>query len=371
MKMLRFFIFCLTAGVTSAATFAINNAAFFWMPGMGDIIGSTSVTVPTGGVVMRHDLTVSGITSYSVGVDVSLLVGAGVDPARYPYIGVTIDGVTSTPVQLTPSSTTVTLATGISVGLHRDVELAYIYADSSNLVNRWVSYFWVITSITCDAVSASTARSVSLVFFGDSITENAADSTYPALQSYANVVGSLMNATVSKIGFSGQGFTNSYVPVPGLYSTGTWDLIYLGKPRNVTPDPTIIYIAEGQNFGDSVQPADIVAFMEEVRAEYPTSYLEVIVPIGPQATVGATQVYNGFTNYVTAHGSDTRVNRQYYADLGQQITRQYSTDLIHPNVIGSALFGYLVYLNSIGFSFPSRLASKPGGGVVVATAGGF
>lgn len=194
---------------TGPYTIPVNDSNVFYSPGNWYVNGSTYAQSNNPGAYIKTGFTG---TSCALAVDVSTLVAGSVSAGSYPTFEWSIDDGPVTAVQLTSSSSTLTLATGLASGNHT-LRIDYISGDFN--VDRWVNPTMVlrITGIVVDNGASSVAPTLlpnRLVVFGDSITEAAytLSATSPggqdATQSFVCALALGLDAEYGIIGFSGQ-----------------------------------------------------------------------------------------------------------------------------------------------------------------------
>lgn len=347
------------AVVIATQTIAVSDAAFqnglspyVWYSGSGYITsaGGSNAYIKTG---------FTG-TSFALNVDVSTQVAASMSAIAYPVIKYRIDGGAYTLLQLTSTSSIVTLARGLVAGNHT-VEAYYqrnIYYDSWNTPVEQLK----ITGTTIDEGAALynfptfTKR---MLIYGDSIAEgqwieetssgNTGTTGKGALianstRVYTKQLADNLGAEFGNVAVAGQGWTaGGLTNVPGL--TTAWDLYSSGRSRlvggKITPAPEYVFINMGTNGGVSAA-STVTNWLTSLRASLATSsiiYLNV-----PFNGSGRANITSGYNTYMASNVAD----RTYLIDLGT-ISGYTTTDELHPDGPGNDVVAGLLTnaINSI------------------------
>lgn len=331
--------------VTNGATnFSVTSPNWFWSPYNTYFNGSTSATMLTMGAYSKLNFTG---TSAVLSVDVSALVNAGTAAANYPKLAYSIDGATRTEVQLTPSTTNLILASGLSAGTH---SLYFSMISDSVFVDHWtvpVSPVKV-TGLTLDGgatITAPTLKPARAVFFGDSGTAaydvNSGDNSIAAndaSKGWVPQMASFVNAEYAQIGYGGQGYTQGAADGTTPAFPSTWHSYYNGQSRltagKFTPIPDYVFIMQGGNGGVSSSTFVTTDITNMRTASAAATKIFVVIPL---SGAGRTNITAGYNNYKTANPTDSQV---YLLDLG---TLTYpTTDGVHPTEPG-----YVVVANAI------------------------
>jgi hypothetical protein len=221
--------------------------------------GSTYAITNTPGAYLKTKF--SG-TSFSIDVDVSALTGASVLAANYPAIEYSVDGGAWTRTQLASSSTTISIATGLSQGIHT-VEIIFVGVMWSTN-DRWTTPVMAlkITGISVDSgklLYSPTIKPKRAMFFGDSHSEGyeaggvgTTVANQNARLAWPRLLADYLDAEYGVAGFAGQGYTvGGGGSVPNCQSA--WNLYSSGKSRLTSGDftPTADYIISGHGTNDS------------------------------------------------------------------------------------------------------------------------
>lgn len=274
--------YTVTSGPT---TIPVNDANVFYSPGNWYVNGSTYAQSNNPGAYIKTGFTG---TSCALAVDVSTLVAGSVSAGSYPTFGWSIDDGPVTTVQLTSSSSTLTLATGLASGNHT-LRIDYISGDFN--IDRWTNPTMVlrITGIVVDNSASSVAPTLlpnRLVVFGDSITEGAYTygATSPggqdATQSFVCALALGLDAEYGIIGFSGQATGSGGAGgIPSLLTTWpSFDSLHsrLSGGHFLTSF-NYVAIAEGTN---GTSTSDMNTLLSDMRAAAPSATLLACVPFG-------------------------------------------------------------------------------------------
>lgn len=300
--------------------------------------GSTSLISVNPGAYIKFNFTG---TSLSVVVDVSSLTAASTGATLYPVIAYTVDGVRAT-TQLTSSSSSITLATGLADATH-NFRLDLIGVDESGAIDRWntPSMCLTITSFTIGTGKAvmpiARAPMGWIMGLGDSITEGAvtlgAASNPPsyaqvedATKSYLQLLATQENAEYGNCSFAGQSWTGGVSNVPGLPSS--YNFLFSGQSRNFTPPPTVCVVNMGTN--GSVTAGVVTTFIGNLRTALGAAcQITMIIPFG-QFNVSA--LTTGLNN-----AADSKSNLIDLGSTGSSIVSAHSYDTVHPDATGHVL----------------------------------
>lgn len=341
-----------------------NDAAITFSPGTWDDRG-TYKSANTPGAYAK--LSFSG-TSVTAKFDVSYLSAASTSAGSYPIVRMVIDGKFVTDTQL-GSSTPDAVVTGLAGGQHT-VEM-YFRAIDVNLTDRWgvssgaqPTSALVFKGFTLDAgaaYSAVTARSKSLLWWGDSISEgyivNAAanPSGNNAQGTVVPFIAQALGCEYGQIGYSAQGYEKTgNGGVPALYSAtpanSPINFFSNGRSRLVngvlSPAPDYICVMHGAN--GTPTSTGVGGVVDLLRSIAPNAKIFILVPAGGYARAAITPA-------VTARSADTKL---FLIDLGTDYQLgmdssgnggQYSNDNgLHPNLLGNAkaATGYLPKVQS-------------------------
>jgi lysophospholipase L1-like esterase len=350
MKYLRILIGLLVASVGHALTISVNNSGLFWSPYSWNVNGSTSSGTCTSGAYLKFNFT--GSTACSISITGSNWSGF----STFPIIKYTLNNGPITESTLSSSTTSVSIATGLSTGSVNSVVFWLVSNVTSQ--DRWTTPTSVlsITGITLDtggSVSLPTLAPMRALFYGDSITEGANDgdgtTTNDASRAWPWYVGPALQAEWGQIGYEGQGWVrggDENVPpifTPSNDTSSAWNKYWTGASRlssgTLTPAPDYIIINEGTNDQDfsesgSAVIASVSGLLAALRTAAPNAKIFVMVPFGGME---AANILTGYTNYETS-APDAKcyyLNESTLTSLGLtdggSATAQ-STDGIHPYV---------------------------------------
>lgn len=336
------------AQTTSLTTYAVNDSNLIWSPYNWEFSGSTWAQSNNPGAYCK--VSFNG-TTLKLLVSVAQLVTQGLSSGDYPTIRYCIDNKTTTDLQLTSSSATITLASGLSSGNHT-AQIWFIRTNYNN--DRWTTsgYNSVrVTGFQSDGTLISqSSQSKKIAILGDSITEGClitANSVagQDAMLSFSHLIGTGLNSEFGVIGFGGQGWT-----LTGSGSTPTfpnaWNLYRSGVSRSFSPTPDYAIVVHGTNdainsVSDSTITNAVSAWIASARAAMPSTKIFIVVPPGG---FKASAISQGVTNagdaatYLINLGIEAQRGNTAFA-LGGSI---YSTDGIHPTQWGHSRIAALL-----------------------------
>lgn len=288
-------------------------------------------------------------TTLKVTTSVASLVAASVTAGLYPTLYYVIDAGALQSTQLTSSSATVTLATGLTVGNHR---LRLWWQTNSNAYDMWVtpSMCFTFTGFVLDAAASTitafneiTQETKRALFYGDSITQGFSKSS---VSHYPNIVGHAIGAEVGVVGWSGQAWNIAGQTNPPSFATspGTWNQLWDGVSRSFSPEPDYVFVNEGTNGTPST--ASITSWITSFRSSCPNAWLFVIIPFGQY---NASLIYQGVSDYMVSHKSEAKIkvidlgiNNSYGLDATSRangVPTWLTADGLHPNDQGNAWLG--------------------------------
>ena len=348
--------YVVTSGITN---FGVTAANWFWSPYNTYFNGSASATMLTMGAYSKLNFTG---TSAILSLDVSALVNASTPASNYPKIAYSIDGAARTEYQLTPTTTTLVLASGLPAGTH---SLYFNMISDSVFVDHWnvpVSPVKV-TGLSLDggaSITAPTLKPARALFFGDSGTAaydvNSGDnsvSANDASKGWVPHLASFFNAEFSQIGYGGQGFSQGAADGTTPAFPSTWHSYYSGQSRltsgKFSPVPDYIVLAQGGNGGVSNDSLIVTAITNMRSASSTNTKIFVMVPI---TGAGRSNIVLGYNNYKAANPSDTKV---YLLDAGN--LTYPSTDGVHPTEQGHQIVADAVMSTVRSTASPSMSAS--------------
>jgi len=338
---------------------SVNNAGLFFSPYNWYFSGSSYAIAQNPGAYLKTNFTG---TSAAINLSQDFLVSSATAAGYYPRIQYQVDGGSITDVQLTASTTSIVVATGLTSGTH---SLFVVYPGNGNnslsSPDRWQTPVQAIkfTGLTLDSgatVALPTLRPKSMLVYGDSISEginvNGASGSAPntdqdATKTVPWSLASSLNAEVGVKAFSSQGWTVSgiggVVPfyTPGNDTNSSWNKYSAGKSLLTsglfTPAPDYIYINHGANdWGQGSSDASVIAsidgWLPAVRAAAPNAIIFLVVPFGQ---FKASAIISAFNTYVAANPGDNKV---FLVNLGSSGatglsgggSSSQSVDGIHP-----------------------------------------
>lgn len=235
--------------------------------------------------------------------------------------------------------TEVTLAASIALTMPTETTgyashvLEFAVRSTSEVVSRWSpqSTAIVLTGITLAATKVLTkppALPLNLLVLGDSITAgvnaitNTGDATVrgDAQQSYTVTMARLLGAEVGVVGFGGQGWVTTgggSVPVVGT----TWDKLFSGQARVLSPVPDAIIINQGTNDGANSTTTAVTSMLNAVITA--TTRVTKIIVLRPFNGNQATNIQAG----IAACSDPTRI---IYLDTTGFYNSANSSDTTHP-----------------------------------------
>ncbi len=318
--------------VCRADTFTADNAAL-----VSGRVGSWNSVSTSAKTITVGDQQCLNFT----GTSLSCALTTGAD--NYVSISVSVDSGAPTTYDLDPSTTSVTLATGLSNSSHTAV-ITYAKAFSSAAGSRW-NGDWALTinSVTVDSGKTISAYTLpangSVIFFGDSITEGAGLFASLSIQNWTRLIANNYVAKLVQVGFSGQGYEVGPPYEPVFIST--YNYFYNGVSRVYPTDLKCVTLNGGTN--GTTTAADVKALLEAVRSSVGASvFIKQLIPFGGY---NRSSITTGYGDYVSAHPSDSKVA---LIDLGSaseavMANPAYAPDGVHPNPAGCAvLAGMLV-----------------------------
>lgn len=302
-----------TATVNTTSTIAVNDGNWFWSPYGWDVSGSTSALSQDFGAYFKVGFTG---TQVQVTFDVSALTGASVASGNYPYVRWSIDNGAFATYQLTSSTTTHTLATGLASGTHQLVMVYYGAAGIS--LDFWTTPVMQvkIDGLVVDGGAASAAptlRTKRCLFYGDSITQgqwslgsSGATPPHDATLSHTAGVAAALGCEYGNIGYGGTGWTTTASNVPPIFTAGndtnsSWDKYFAGTSRLVSgalsPAPDYVFVNEGTNDGgasDATVETEIEGFLPALRTAAPGAWIFLEVPFNGQKRTALTVAYGAY-----------------------------------------------------------------------------
>jgi hypothetical protein len=188
-----------------------------------------------------------------------------------------------------------------------------------------------LTGLSLDKNGSVAAPEVSdekILFFGDSITEGIKTVSAKAvvdtdqndaLQSWAYLVGQSLGAEFGLVGFGGTGIVRPAgqggVPALPITYNQLWD----GQARNLTPEPKLIVINEGTNDPFDIAPAC-------------TQMLNLLLKACPNAKIAVIQPFNGNNSdsWKTAVQACDAPSRVQFIETAGFMPPNSSADNVHP-----------------------------------------
>lgn len=305
-----------TYTVTAAPSgIAVDNAYLVWSPYNWDLLQVGDYGVATksrqtccAGAYLKLKFT--GASSLALSIDaVGLLPVAA-------QLRVVVNGTAEQYLNVTSSTTSLTIASGLSTGTTYDV-LIQVHATSETASGaRWggagvspvgaVRINQLLLSAGATLLATSPAAGGYDLYYGDSITEAVlATSTfsYPADRGrmYGQYLGLGMNAEYGVVGYGGSGWTAAgNGGVPNFPSH--WNYHSTGRPRDFTTNPpTRVTVMHGTN--GSTSSATVQAWLGSARTTFgAATWIFILVPPGGYASAALT---TAVADYLTASG-DTK-----------------------------------------------------------------
>ncbi len=284
--------------------------------------------------------------------------------AYYPRLRYQVDGGATTEVLLTPTTTSIVAATGLSPGTH---SLFILFSgDGGGTVSnpdRWITPAQAIefTGLVLDngaTVSAPTLFPKRMLVYGDSISEgvyvNGITGSFPntdedITKAVPWLLAKDLNLELGSRALGGGGWSGTGSGgVPAIYTPGndtssSWNKYSYGKSLLTgglfTPAPDYIYMNHGTNDNGSTD-ANLIAIIDgwlpAVRTAAPNAVIFIIVPFGQYKASAITSAYNA---YIAANPSDKKV---FLIDLGPAAATLISSggapDSLHPYAATDATF---------------------------------
>ena len=338
--LLAFLLSCVP--VFGSTTYGISDPAIAagMTPGNWYVNGSTSIlTINIG----------AGVTFNFTGTSLVANVNTGTGS---PTIGWTIDGGAMSTANLNPSSSAVTLATGLADTTHT-VVLTLIYNPFAVDGSNWTAARnFSLLSVTVDTgkvlSTATLPANGAMLFFGNSLTAGEAVLAQGTTNTWAKLVAANYDASCGTIGFNGQGYETGtpYEPV----AIDSFPYIYSGQARSFSaPVPRCITIEYGYNGATSA--ADVTAYLTAMRAAVgPTPYIKQLVPF---SRVAESVITTGVSDYLLANPGDTKTSLIPGGIAMKAIVDNpaYTVDGTHLNAAGSAAMAPLLipyYADAMG-----------------------
>lgn len=339
----------LVAANCFATTIPVNNAAFLAGLPPGDWVTSGSSYVQNSNAGAYFKVNFTG-TSFGIAVDVSSMVSQGYVANTYPILKWSVDGGSFTSYQLTPTDTTVTLATGLSNSTHSIYVISRAY-DGSGSSNRWNGNMSLkITGLVVDTgktLAAATLRTGgTMLVFGDSISAgfNVFGTGNPTPQyqdsdlGYQSILAGMMNVEYADCAFEGQSWEGSgFMGVPNF--PNSWNLILSGVTRTFSPQPNFVMINMGTNGGVN-SSFTVYTMLSNLRTACGANCrIFLIIPFDQN---GVTNLTAGFNSWTTANPGD-KSNLFDLGTTGANVVINNSYDGLHPNVTGQQLEAALLW----------------------------
>ena len=299
-------------------------------------------------------------TALAVNIDVSAM--SAYSATSYPVIVYSVDNGAFTQVQLTSSTTAITLASGLSAGTHT-VDIWQTKTSSTG--DNWTPTNGLkITSFSVSSGGATVSRTLPTrraLIYGDSITRGRGmdDTVLPGgngLHAWSMGLAAALGARPGIVGISGQGWTNVGAGSEPDFEDA-WDFVKTGTSRLssglLSPMPDYIAICHGTNdssASDAAVTAAVTSTLNQIRAAAPDVPIYVIIPFGQikvsaittgvTASAGALTPESLWESTVYTGATDTQM---HMIDLGANASlgitgpsgtaTQQSTDKLHPNEV--------------------------------------
>jgi hypothetical protein len=326
---------------------SVNNSSLYWSRDNVYLNGSSYALMLTTGSYLKTNF--SG-TSINVNLDMTTFINAGISDINYPFVRYQVDGGAWTNLQLTPSTTKISIS-GLSSGTHSfrfEFMSTYMYPTPPERWNIPANVIKV-TGLSVDegsTVSAPTILSKLLRVDGDSITEggravNSGDlpSSHSAVLAYPRILSGLLNTELSQIGYGGQGWTTGGTGNVPTYPNAA-SYYYNGVSRLsggvLTHALDYWLINEGTNDGANDVTSLALARLSQARIEAgSTTQILLQVPFNGSHRAQLTSAYN---SYIVANPPDKNI---HLIDLGS--ISFGTTDGTHPSVAGHAVLANALY----------------------------
>ena len=365
----------------NAQTVSVTKANWFFSPYNWNLIGTSDVTrvpvIPVGPALVPNEAVTTQPGAYfTVSFTNSSQAVLNLDIVGVPFSGDSssmvvqwrVDGTLFPAHTLLSSDTKLTLAANLNSDLHT-VQFWLVSSDYHQ--DRWKPSITTqsgfagpaqslrVTGMTLDpgaTVAAPTGlKPKRILFFGDSIAEGTVVSPADdARQTYAPLCAQLLNAEYGVVANPGQGWSGNIAPTSGVPVFGdAYALSYGQMPRifqaNGIPYPDYVILNMGTNdaimgtLPDTVT-ADVLSWLQQMRADMPTSQVFVMVPFGG---FYAQALQSACFQFQLANPMDTQVS---FLNLGVTaqtgLTAQVpggtaqSYDGIHPNAATHRALGF-------------------------------
>ncbi|MDR0887257.1 MAG: fibronectin type III domain-containing protein [Candidatus Nomurabacteria bacterium] len=338
------------------ANVAVSNADIYWSPGTW-YAGTDLMQANSRGSYFKVNF--SG-THFGVTVDTSQLGGiAASSMVLWAYIDSSSSYISKSLADV--SGNEVVFSNSLSSGQHT----ATVYMSGFGSGSRWEgnppNAFMINGIVLADggATSAVVPNGKSVLFYGDSITDN--------MNGYAPKLGQLLGVEYGQLGYSGSKLTaySGYVPAlwTGNAAVDAWSNYSENKSRlsggsYIGGTPTAIFSNEGindTNGGNSSATlrATVAGWLAAERAATSANTgLYLIMPYNlgcsPENTAYKStyptykEAYMGGYSDYTAGSSDAHAYLINLENLGCAITQNNSSDNLHPNAAGSQLIAQLI-----------------------------
>lgn len=302
-----------TAAV-APVSIAVDNSNLVWSPYNWDLlqVGDFGITTKSrqsccAGAYLK--LKFSGATSLSLSID-----AAGLLPVS-AQLRVVVNGTAESYINVTSSTATLAIASGLSTGTTYDV-LIQIHATSETASGgRWGTAGVSPTNVVRINQILLSSGSILLtspasggydLYYGDSITEAALATgtfSYPGDRGrmYGQYLGIGLNAEYGVVGYGGSGWAAAgNGSVPNFPSH--WNFHSTGRPRDfATNPPTRVTVMHGTN--GSTDSATVQAWLGSARTAFGSAtWIFIVVPPGAYAKAALTAAVSA---YLTASG-DTK-----------------------------------------------------------------
>ncbi|BDI33212.1 hypothetical protein CCAX7_52630 [Capsulimonas corticalis] len=298
-------------------------------------------------------------TSLAVNLDVSPETQAPVPVAQYPILRYSVDGKAPVTTQLTPTTTSISCAAGLSGGPHTlrmQLVAGYVFLDFWTPVNvvRITGFTLDDGAVVCAPSGADALQPHAALFYGDSITNGDntvanfkdgvtnATETQDATVGYVQPIAAALGAEYGVVAYGGASWDSGAADshTPGLMTfwqsfDSTHSRLVSGK---LSPIPDDIFVNMGENRGPAA--GDVSSLLTSLRAASSTSTnIWIIVPFSGRARTALTE---GFASYRRARPKDQRAflldigDNPYLTDSGATML---AVDGQHPLAALDALLG--------------------------------
>lgn len=312
----------LQAPISAPKTVSVSDPNIAFSPYNWYKSGSEYAQTPNPGAYVKVGFTGSKI---SVNLDVSLLTAKNIPASQYPVVRYSVDNGPAVTTQLTPTTTALSCATGLSAGSH---SLLLQYVSGFVFLDFWTPVNAIrVTGFSLDDnanIVPIPKLPTNALFLGDSITNgdddiatfsggitNAVD-TQDATLGYPAVVAAGIGAEYGIVAYGGASWDNRAADghTPGLMTS--YSMIDSVHSRlidgKLSPIPDDIFINMGENSGPTGD--DVPKLLAALRAaSSPKTNIFVIIPFSGRSREPLMAGYS-------VYRKSARKDRTYVLDLG-------------------------------------------------------